>query len=162
MSLNKQIINAVIYELFKNDPLGMPKYKRSYNYIELEEGWEGPQDIPTEQVIIDKWDEMSLKKNLKHPYYYKYQNDQWVLDSEKKQELREAVEGVYDSELATVSQNNFYTECKNIAEQAESEAEFATALYTSLGVESLSTKNKKAALASKSMQELMDIYNNIN
>lgn len=159
MDFTRNIINQCICEIFKGaDPF--PKYKRSDTYEELEENWEGPQDLPTRDVMEDTWEEIVGKTTLKHPYYYKWQQKEWRLDNSKKQELKQAVESVYDINTKHIADTAMKQLILGIIEDT-TEPEFLTSLFTNFKTEALKNVGDKAKLQNKTMQELMDIYYNI-
>lgn len=154
MELNRRIIDQTIFYLFG----GTAKYKRSFNYDELVEGWEDDRPVPEKQTIVDKWNELESKKELKHPEYYKLSNKKWVLDQTKKADLKAAIKLVYDKNTGTDFAQKF-VDLSLAIEESETEAEFLTTLFTGLKSDAITNNGKKNALNGKTMAELINLYN---
>jgi len=110
-------------------------------------------------TLWDKW-EIDKWITIKYPYFYKIQKGKWILDTSKKQELKQEIDDVYDSKAGIAFVDEFYSNCRKIAENSKTQDEFIASLYESLKSTSDLNKSKKNDLESKTMQELMDIYDN--
>lgn len=159
MKLNRQIIDETIYYIYRDDPLGTPKYKVSKNYVELVQNWEDlERAVPSQQTVEDTADELADKKLLKHPEFYKWQDGTWVLDTTKKQELKEAIELIYNNDAKKESTTLMEDIASNVV-ASTTDPEILALLSNAFRANSKDKDDKKNILNSKTMQQLMDIYN---
>lgn len=161
--INKDQVDNVIYYMFKNEPSGIPSYNKNKlteynNYQEFVDGWDDEQIIPTEQEIIDFYTELST---IKHIEYYKVENRQLVLDTTKQAELQEKIEAFYDDETKIKAKNENESIILNI-DDLTSESQFSSLRFDAYKTEALANKTKKDGLSGKTMQQLIDIYNNLS
>ena len=136
------------------------KYGSAKTYESLECTWQDEDPIPSQGSLDNVYSEYIAKKELKHSEYYKLSNKKWVLDQNKEQDLKEAVEGVYDQDASVDFQNEFVALSLAI-EDAETEQEFLSNLFGQLKTKSKSNKDKKNELNNKSMTQLMKTYNQL-
>jgi hypothetical protein len=141
--------------------MGVAKYGSAKTYEILRQTWRDERPCPQQQPLDDIYIKYVEGKSLKHLHYYKYQDGQWILDTTKKQELKEAIMSLYNSEAATNFEDNFIALSLTIQE-SETEAQFLTNLFGNLKTEAQNNNNKKNLLANKTMAELMDIYDAIS
>lgn len=122
-------------------------------------------DIPEYLTILKpstQWDKWEIDKwvTVKNIYYYKLQDQIWVLDSTKEQELKQAMKDIYDVNIKNLIQITTEDMILNIIDST-TESEFDTLLFNFRKTQALYNATEKDKLDNKTMQELMNIYNSL-
>ena len=161
MNFTRRLIDLCVIELY--DKMGVDpsqrKYKMSKTYEQLEVNWVGPLPLKPKLEFEDTARKLSTE-TMKHPEYYKWKNGAWELDSSKKQELKSAIETIYDLE----GKNNVKIDLEDIGsniDQSTSSSEAIELLVNAFRATTANKKAKKNVLASKTMAELITIYDSL-